>query len=144
MGAGFGWLGTLAFRGRGLGLRGNVVVGVMGAAVGGLLFYSDLFYVLVDRLFGGLRSKPHCLLEGVAEAFFCYFLSFVILGGLVGWLVGRALLGFRWLGNVSLGVIGAAVGIILFRFLPFGYLFLVTMVYGALVCWLVGRIGPQP
>jgi uncharacterized membrane protein YeaQ/YmgE (transglycosylase-associated protein family) len=91
MGAGFGWLGTLAFRGRGLGLRGNVAVGVMAAAVAGLA--------------GDIHPLDLAIL-----GFFVFLLWFVILGGLVGWLVGRAHLGFGCLGNVVLGVIGAVAG----------------------------------
>ena len=47
-----GWLAGVIMRGSGLGLIGNLVVGVIGAFLGGLLF--DLLRIPVSGLMGSL------------------------------------------------------------------------------------------
>ncbi len=108
-----GWLGGRALRGPGLGLPGNVAVGIGGAVLGGLLFYSDMFWDLVDLATGGRFYETHPL-DFAANMFFGYMLWVTILGALVGWLVGRAFLGSGCLGNVVLAVIGAVAGHLFF------------------------------
>jgi len=89
-----GWLAGLAFPRHGLRLWGYVAVGVIGAVAVGVLGALD-----------GQAGDPH--LKAVGLFFYGCFLCFAMLGGLVGWLVGRALLGSGRVGNVYLGAIGA-------------------------------------
>ena len=47
IGALAGWLAGMIMKGRGFGLIGNIVVGIIGAFVGGLLFRDNGFLVAV-------------------------------------------------------------------------------------------------
>lgn len=65
-----GWLAGLLIKGRGLGLIGNIVVGVIGAVLGGWLFKQ-----LGVRVEGGLISS---LVTATLGAVICLFLiSFI-------------------------------------------------------------------
>lgn len=62
-----GWLAGLAFRGRGFGCLGNVIVGVVGAAVGGI------FFSLIGWHFGGFFGSLFSAFVGAV--LFCVILG---------------------------------------------------------------------
>lgn len=58
-GAMLGWLGSLTFAGRGLGLYGNIIVGLLGSVLGYWLFGefgTDLISNLIDTLLSGMSG----------------------------------------------------------------------------------------
>jgi len=67
-----------------------------------------------------------------------HFLSFLIIGGLAGWLAGILLKGkgFGILGNIVIGIIGGLVGGFLFNFLHIS----VGGLFGAFVTAFVGAV----
>jgi len=110
LGSVVGWLAGRAFPGRGLGLRGNVVLGVIGGVAGGL-FSRCVWYF--DFLNYPLNVHLHPLGFGVLVGLW-YLLWFVIVGGLVGRVVGRELFGPGSRGHAALAVIGTIFGTVSF------------------------------
>lgn len=49
-----GWLGGLIMRGRGFGIFGNIIVGIIGALLGGMVF--DLFNITAGGVFGSILT----------------------------------------------------------------------------------------
>ena len=55
-----GWIGSMIMRGRGLGLLGNLIVGVLGALLGGFLFglfgfaTSNIWWTLLAAVIGSV------------------------------------------------------------------------------------------
>ncbi|MFZ1679165.1 MAG: GlsB/YeaQ/YmgE family stress response membrane protein [Saprospiraceae bacterium] len=72
-GAALGWLGSLIFTGRGLGLYGNIIVGLLGSVLGYWLFGE--FGI---NLISNLKST---LLSGLSGAIFCLTIANLIFPG---------------------------------------------------------------
>jgi uncharacterized membrane protein YeaQ/YmgE (transglycosylase-associated protein family) len=49
-----GWIGSVIMKGRGLGLFGDIVVGILGAFIGGFIF--SLFGIATGGLFGTILA----------------------------------------------------------------------------------------
>lgn len=52
VGAIAGWLAGLLFRGRGFGLAGNIVIGIVGAVIGGFAF--DAIGIRAENILGAI------------------------------------------------------------------------------------------
>ncbi len=73
VGAVFGWLANLIFLGRGLGLFGNIIVGLLGSVLGYWLF-GEFGFNIISNLEG-------TLLSGLSGAVICLTIANLIFPG---------------------------------------------------------------
>jgi uncharacterized membrane protein YeaQ/YmgE (transglycosylase-associated protein family) len=69
VGAIAGWLAGVIFKGRGFGLAGNVVVGIVGAVIGGFLF--DALGIRAESILGAI------IISTIGAGILLYAASFI-------------------------------------------------------------------